>query len=114
MLGDLSIIKATIASGGTTSGAVDCRGHQLVGIEMPGDFTGVALSFLSSRLEDGTFQAVTDSAGNAVSLTVAADRHVVFDGDTLSKLLGLGWTKVVSGSAEGAARDLYLYLLAHR
>lgn len=112
MRGDLAITKVSIASGGTTSEAVDVRGYALTGIELPTDFTGTAITFLAARTKDGTYRAVEDDAGDAVSVVVAQNTVAVLTSEYAPALSGLPFIKIVSGSAEGAAREVWLYLSA--
>lgn len=103
-----SLAIATIANGQTVSGPVACEGMDVVALQLPAAFTGVAITFQASA--DGVlYQAVYDDAGAAVSLTVAQGRYVVIN--TLTKTLrGMRFLKVVSGSAEGAARSVQVVL----
>jgi hypothetical protein len=95
---------ATIANGQTVSSAVDLGGTTLCGLMMPAAFTGVALTFQGSI--DGTnFAIVKGSDGNDLSLTVAAARYVKLNP---VDFYGLRHLKLVSGSAEAAARDITL------
>jgi YD repeat-containing protein len=97
----LETATATITSGGTTSGAVDVNGKIIVGIDLGATLTGTALSIQNAA--DGTnYRATYDTAGAAVSWTVAGNRFLKFD----PPLLGYRSIKLVSGSAEGADRTL--------
>jgi hypothetical protein len=96
---------ATIAASGTTSGAVDLGHATLCGIYVPSSFTGTALTFTASETADGTFAPVKDGAGAAVSKTVAAGDYIYLDPVILA---GVRFLKIVSGSTEGAARELTL------
>lgn len=97
-------ITATIAASGTTSNAVDLNGRTLCGIFVPAAFTGTALTFLASP-DGSTYVAVKDGAGNSVSLTVAQGQYIPVDA---TKLRGVRFLKIVSGSTEGAERVLTL------
>jgi|WetSurMetagenome_2_1015567.scaffolds.fasta_scaffold219111_1 hypothetical protein len=104
--GILNTVSASIANGGTESSALNLKGFSLAGIFMPAAFTGTAISFKASTAIDGTFEPVYNSSG-AVSYTVAASRYVAIDPKDFQ---GIQFLKVVSGSAEGAARTLTLSL----
>lgn len=94
----------TIANGETVSNAIDLGEGVLVGIQMPAAFTGSAMTFQASDSLAGTYNAVT-SITAAYSVTVAASKYVSIP---LFDLAGVRFIKVVSGSAEGAARDIIL------
>ena len=91
----------TIASAGTVSGAVQADEFAAFGLMMPAAFTGTTLTFQVSG--DGTtYQALYDRYNVAVSMTVAVNRHY----DLPTELASWHSFKLVSGSAEGAARSL--------
>lgn len=99
------IIKsAVIPSSGDTSPEVDLGVHRLVGIILPGTFTGTALTFLMSDASGGTFVAVNNDSG-LISKTVAANKYLPVNPDDF---LGIRFIKVKSGSTEGAARTVKL------
>jgi hypothetical protein len=101
-----SDIVCTILSGATESDAKDLRGTMLLALDMPGTFTGTAITFLHALEIDGTFKQVTvGSTGNAYTVTVAANKTVTVDPFTFA---GLRFLKVKSGSAEGADREVTL------
>lgn len=98
-----STFDAVIANGGTVSDVLDMVGHTLCGIFIPAAFTGVALTFQASPTATGTFVSVRDGAGAALTVTVAAGQYIPIDPKNFH---GLRYLKIVSGSAEGAARTL--------
>lgn len=98
---DLSVV---IASGQTSSGAVDLQGTTLVGIQLPATFTGTALTFTAATAIGGTYQAVY-SSGSAYSVTVAQGKFIALDPSVFA---GIRFIKIVSGSSEGGARTLEL------
>ena len=94
-------LTVTIANGQTVSTAADLAGASICGVWLPAAFTGTTLTFQASRTVDGTYGAV-----QGVSLTpVAAGQFVPVDP---TKFYGVRFVKVVSGSAEGAARSVIL------
>ena len=96
----------TIANGGTVSNGVDLGDAQLAGIILPAAFTGVALTFQGSH--DGvTYFAVTKLDGTTLTAVVAPAKYVQVPIDALQ---GVRFLKVVSGSAEAAARNIILML----
>lgn len=100
--------EAVIAIDETTSGAVDCGAASAVGLFTPSTLTGTAVTFLGAHDEDGTYQAVVDSAGAAVSVTVSASKAIGFSAAVVAALLPWRFLKIVSGATETAARTLYL------
>ena len=102
-----SSTTVTIAESGTTSGAVDLGEWLVAGIITPSALTGTAFTFTAADAEDGTYNACYDSSGNAISVTVAASRHILLEPQTFA---GARWLKIVSGSTEAAARNITLVL----
>lgn len=104
--------SATIANATSLSAAVDLNGGILVAIQMPAAWTAAGLTFQGSY--DGTtFYNVYDDAGNELTLTTAAQRYLVFDGDVARNLRGIRHIKVRSGTSgaavnQGAERVLRL------
>lgn len=91
----------TIANGQTTSNAMSIDRFRDFGLAMPGAFTGTAITFLVSH-DGATYQPLYNESNNAVSVTVAADRFYQLP----AALRAWPWFKIVSGSSEGAAREL--------
>lgn len=96
--------KITIASGQTVSSACDMRNCVSAGIVVPAAFTGTTLGFQVSH--DGvTYQVHTAATGGtATSITVAQGKSYAVPTDVAV----WPWFKVVSGSAEGADRDIWI------
>lgn len=92
----------TIDNGATVSDAYRASNTMAYGLQMPAAFTGATISFQVSADNGTTYQALYDSANNLVSVTVAASRSYDLPATLRS------WTnfKIVSASAEGAARLL--------
>lgn len=101
-----SYVRARIPNGGTASEVISGQGMDLVGIIIPAAFTGVAMTFQVSG--DGTnFFPAYDDAGTQISVVVAPGRYQALSNSNLKALRGIRFMKVVSGSAEGAQRDVY-------
>ena len=94
-----------IANGDTKTQAIDLGQATLCGVFVPSAFTGTAISFEASSTLAGTYVAVKDGLGASVSMTVAAGQYILIDPALMA---GVRFLKVVSGSAEGAARVLTL------
>jgi hypothetical protein len=97
---------ATILSGQTESSAIDVLGKVLVGIITPAALTGTAFTLKVSQ--DGTtFRDYYNTSGSQVSITVGTNRHI---GIVSNDFGGIRWIKLVSGSAEGADRNITVIL----
>jgi len=92
---------ATIANGQTVSDAVYIGDKLPVTLLMPAAFTGATVSFQGS-LDGATYQAV-NVGGAAYSETVTASKNVTLDPSVFA---GFRYVKVVSASAEAAARSV--------
>ena len=100
----LANFTATIAISATVSDAIDLGGASLNAIVTPLALTGTTMTFQGSH--DGTtYNAIYDTAGAAVTVTVAASRFIPLAPSDFS---GVRYIKVVSGSAEAAARSITL------
>lgn len=100
--------SVVIASGGTTSGAIELEGSAtLLGIRLPAALTGTAITLTESTSLTGTYQAVYDNTGTQLTFVVAASRTVMIDP---SYTIGLKFVKLVSGSSEGADRTIQLII----
>ncbi len=94
----------TILSGATTSDALNMEGEQLVAIEIPGAFTGTAITFTVAT-QGADYNAVYDTLGVQYSVTVAANRYIPIPPYIFC---GVKYIKLVSGSSEGGNRTIYV------
>ena len=92
----------TIANGGTVSTIFDARSYAMFGVIIPAAFTSTSIGFKVGDSEAATFQDLYDSTGTKVSVTVAPGNSY----DLPTALASWPFFKIVSGSAEGAARTL--------
>jgi hypothetical protein len=99
------IEPVAIASGQTTSAAIDVSGKMIAAIDVP-TVTSTALT-LQNSVDDTNYRPIYDNAGNALSYTIASNRTIRFE----PPLIGYEKIKVVLGSAEGADRVLNLVLV---
>lgn len=97
-----------IANGETVSSNIlELVNKTLVGLSIPATFEGTVITFqggvsgtaqdMHLDASDGAFFAVYNASNAAVSLTVAASRHITLDPDLLR---GVMWLKVVAGTAQ--------------
>jgi len=105
-----SFRTATIAINEQTSDAVPLRGRMVVGFRMPAAFTGTTITFTGSEEFAGTYAAIYDSDGNAISATVAASRFIGLSGSEADAVAAAPFIKLVSGSAEAAARSIIVVM----
>jgi hypothetical protein len=96
-------ISVTIPISTTTSAAFQLGGQRIGAIRTPAALTGVALTFLASDSEAGTYLPVWSDAA-AVSLVVAPSRHIALTLDESNALATCNWLKLVSGATEVAER----------
>ncbi len=96
-------VDATIANGATVSSTINLGGFTPVGILLPAAFTGTSISFQASV--DGTnfFPVRAGTGGALLSYTVAQGTYAALNPNDFH---GIHYLRVVSGSAEGAARTL--------
>lgn len=97
--------SVTIANGGTDSSAFQVEGV-FFALGMPAAFTGTAMKFKASSTADGTFTIVKDDGGTDVSITVGTSRWIGLQQAVREKLAAFRYLKLVSGSAEAAARTI--------
>ena len=101
-------VTVTIASGGTTSGAVRMDNYMLAGIITPSALTGTAFTFTVSNTFAGTYVPVYDANGNQVSVPAAVSRALGVSGAEADALAPWPFVKIVSNAAEGADRSVTL------
>jgi hypothetical protein len=114
-------LPVTIASGQTTSNYLCINGAAVVGIEWPAAFTGATISFVDcTQNMDGvaatldpstaTYIPYDDESGNLISVIKPATLPAKTKISPVTTA-GLGpFIKLVSASAEGADRILYVNL----
>jgi hypothetical protein len=92
----------TIASGGTTSPALDLAalGEQVVGIVTPATLTSTTITFTCCATGT-TFVPLYDSTGTQVSVTVGTSRFIYLSPAIFA---GVAQLKLVGGSSEGGDR----------
>jgi hypothetical protein len=88
--------EATIAVGGTASDEVVLDGYAIGMVHMPSTLEGTALTFTVAPVSGGTFVALEDSSGNAVSLTVEASKAYALP----EAIFGAPYAKLVMGSTQ--------------
>ena len=99
----------TIANGATDSSAFNFGGFEHMAIHFP-TMTGTTVTFKAAQKEGGTFVAVSDQDGTSIDITAADNEVCGITGTDAEAIRALGWMKIVSASAEGAARELVVYM----
>lgn len=109
-MASVAVKVLTIANGQTTSDAFEAASCAAFGLQLPGTFTGTAITFQVSADKGTTYQTLYeyDSTTDDGSATRATTRAVVQGRsyDLPAELASWTHFKIVSGSAEGAARTL--------
>lgn len=100
-------MKVTIAEGATKSSAIDLSQSTFTALLIPDGFTGATITFEAS-VDGTTWKAVVDDTGAAVSITATDDRWVALSGAVAAKLAPFRMIRLVSASAEAAARAILL------
>lgn len=95
--------QTTIANGATTSEDVNLSGFTLAGILFPVAPTGATFTFNGSVDNGVTYYDIKNSAGTAISITLAGAGIYKLNA---ADFVGLDRIKVVSASAEGALRTI--------
>jgi hypothetical protein len=99
---EIGASDVTIANGASTSSAFDGSNFSAFGAVLPAAFTGASISFTVCDTAAGTFVALFDVANVLVSVPVTQGRAY----DLPSELAAFPFFKIVSASAEGAARTI--------
>jgi len=82
--------------------ALDMRGNVLVGLIIPATITSTTITFLGS-IDNGTFTAMYNTAGTALSAAVLASRLIAINP---SDFASVDYLKIATGSNEIADRTI--------
>lgn len=101
-------LTTTIASGQTTTPAIQLSSYTLAGVQFPSSMTGTSLTiYTSNDTASASFKQVMYE-GSAVTISVTADKYNQIQP---SKVYGLlRYIKLVSSSTEASSRTLVLFL----
>ncbi len=97
----------TISASAASSQTLSLSRLTLVGLITPAAMTGTSITFNAASSEDGTYRNLVDSDGNALTVAIAADRHIVLDP---SAFIACDNIQLVSNQTEAAERELTLVL----
>ena len=99
-------VTVTLALSGTTTSAAALGGRRLLGLRLPANFDGTAITFTECDTSDGTFLPVYAAGGaSAYSITVGTSRYVPVDP---AVFYGIAYVKLVSGTAQDPATTITL------
>lgn len=96
-------LTATIASGQSTSAAVDLSDCELLGVFLPSTFDGTAIKFQAATSADSTFVTVENGAASPADVTLTASAHskyVPLAAADRNALRGVRHLKLVSSSSQ--------------
>lgn len=92
---------ATIASGESLSGVIDCLGYTLVGLQMPAAWTAAVLTFQAS-IDGATYADLYDEDGAEVTVQADASRAIVLDPASWA---GFRYLRIRSGTSAAAVNQ---------
>jgi len=110
--GHIRVMPVTILSGAAEPATgVDLGECRLVGITLPAEFDGTAMTFTVADSYAGTYRTLHNGTAN-VSLTVAASRYIGFSTEISEHFKGIRFVKPVSGTNQSTTDTIiYLHLL---
>jgi hypothetical protein len=95
--------SATIASGASTSAAIDLHGCELCGVFLPATFDGTTLKLQAAPAYDGTYVTVENGAASSADVTLTASAHskyVPLAAADRDAVRGLRFIKFVAGTGQ--------------
>ena len=93
-------LTATVTVGGTTTGAVDLGGTQLVGIFVPSTFDGTTITIQAAPTLGGTYVPVQNGVLSASAYTITTTAGQFVPIDNLAILAGVRFIKLVCGTSQ--------------
>lgn len=99
----------TIATSGTTSGAIALNGNNLVGLLIPSTWDGGNITIQGCDTVSGTYVDVYDSNGSIATVTVGgASRIVGLTGSFMQAVANIPFIKLKTASAVAATRTIVI------
>lgn len=110
--GHIRVMPVTIASGSAAPAAgVDLGECRLVGITLPAEFDGTAMTFTVADTYAGTYRTLHNGTAD-VSLTVAASKYIGLSTEVSEYFKGIRFVKPTSGTNQSTTDTvIYLHLL---
>lgn len=102
--------SVTIDISDTVSSAYALDDRTLCGLYIPSTFDGTTITFQSCDTFSGTYSAVKDGNGNAISKTVAANDYIKLDP---SDFAGCRNIKIVAGTAQSTSTTVIKLAIRH-
>lgn len=99
----LGTVTATVATSGTTSGEVDCRGYTQGGILIPSTFDGTQITFTVCEITGGTFVALYDLTNVLLTVTSAASRAIPIP----AEVFAFGFFKIVTVTTQATTDTIF-------
>lgn len=104
-----ALVGPVVFGASATSEAIDCTEAKLAGLLFPSAIaSATSLTFTVSDAEAGTYRALYDDSGNAVTVTVAASRAVAMP---IEKLAAWPWVKLVLNQSQSAGTEVLAFAL---
>lgn len=91
-------VAATVASGQTTSAAIDLEDRTIAGFVFPSTFDGSTIGLQMSETIGGTYYTVTDGEGADLSIPCTASKYVPITNYPL--VAGIRFCKIVCGTSQ--------------
>jgi hypothetical protein len=89
------LVTTQIANAASLSDSVDLKGHSLIAIQMPADWTAADITFQTS-FDGTTYQNLYDASGNEYTVTTSDDRNVLIPA---ADFIAFRYLKLRSGTA---------------
>jgi hypothetical protein len=111
----MPIMQATIADGGTTTDVIDIgTSGFLSGAKFPAMTTDTSVAVHVCEKRDGTFTALEDGAGNAVTIACATSGVSAAEVSNITAVAGWRYFKLVAGSAQSGAKNIFVAFRTER
>lgn len=104
---------AHILNAATASEEIAIWSYMVAGMNLPAAFSGAAVTFKGSHASlanGGVYNTIYDADGNAITITVAANRAVSLTGAQADAVAAWPWIQLVSSSPEGGDRVIEMVL----
>jgi len=99
-----SQVGRTVASGDTTTAAIDMRGSSLVAIYVPTLDSGTVTIQGSKDATAANFAPLKDTSAATIQVAASTGGFWI-DADYLARFMGIPWLRIVCGTAQTSARE---------
>lgn len=112
--GYVSYMPVTIPSGSAAPAeGVDLGDKKLVGITLPAEFDGTAMTFTVATTYSGTYRTLHNGTAD-LSLTVAASKYIAFSTEVAQNFEGVRYVKPTSGTNQTTTDTVIILHLVPR